>query len=302
MEAQFNQHDVLKQKEPDLEHPATYRYVIGKVVVTPAEIVYQVGVFDQGKLVGAGAMNHKMHDKLVKVMATRAFYAPDDCLADVHEQDFEGQIVVLRLNRLGSDCRIPENQLWRAEDGFGCKPHLAGRAVFAQCLADGEHARWARQDFFGILKPELAPEAYRTKDVKRIKMPTWNEMSEREQRIWNGVHIMGWALQTAMDGQTEYLDNGLALSGGLFIEPVSSAWRLDDYGNVWNPITNLNQAWEAEQRILSGAVLSKLKYTLALRETLKAMDGSFESIFRMAHASAAERCEAMYHAWITQTI
>ena len=51
----------------------------------------------------------------------------------------------------------PENQLWLASGGFGCSPTAAGRAVYATCLGDGEHTRWNREDFIGILNEQHLP-------------------------------------------------------------------------------------------------------------------------------------------------
>ncbi len=45
-----------------------------------------------------------------------------------------------------------------AHDGFGCSPHALGRSIRCTCLGDGEHTRWNRSDFNGILKEEFLPE------------------------------------------------------------------------------------------------------------------------------------------------
>lgn len=43
-------------------------------------------------------------------------------------------------------------------DGFGCSPHAIGRSIRCTCLGDGEHTRWNRSDFIGILKDECLPD------------------------------------------------------------------------------------------------------------------------------------------------
>ena len=50
-----------------------------------------------------------------------------------------------------------------AHDGFGCSPHAIGRSVRCTCLGDGEHTRWNRSDFIGILKDEYMPDWAREK-------------------------------------------------------------------------------------------------------------------------------------------
>ena len=73
-------------------------------------------------------------------------------------QELEGKVLVLSLTALKESCWSPQNQLWLAGSGFGCHPNASGRAVYATCLGDGEHTRWNRSDFLGILKDEYLPE------------------------------------------------------------------------------------------------------------------------------------------------
>lgn len=41
---------------------------------------------------------------------------------------------------------------------LAASPHSSGRAVFATSLADGETARWNREDFVGVLDDKFLPE------------------------------------------------------------------------------------------------------------------------------------------------
>jgi hypothetical protein len=71
---------------------------------------------------------------------------------DVHEQDFTGELLILRDTALNEASRTPENQLFLADvGGFGCTPGSIGRAVMGHFLIDGERANFNRQDFVGIV-------------------------------------------------------------------------------------------------------------------------------------------------------
>lgn len=58
--------------------------------------------------------------------------------------------------------KVAENlevdRLAYAHDGFGCSPHAIGRSIRCTCLGDGEHTRWNRSDFIGVLQENLLPE------------------------------------------------------------------------------------------------------------------------------------------------
>ena len=66
--------------------------------------------------------------------------------------------LVLSPDTLRESCWTQENQLWYAHDGFGCSPHAIGRSIRCTCLGDGEHTRWNRLDFIGVLQENLLPE------------------------------------------------------------------------------------------------------------------------------------------------
>ena len=73
-------------------------------------------------------------------------------------QALEGKVLVMSPYTLKESYWSQENQLWLATGGFGCSPTAAGRAVYATCLGDGEHVRWDRSDFIGIIKDEHLPD------------------------------------------------------------------------------------------------------------------------------------------------
>lgn len=93
-------------------------------------------------------------------------YTSEDCVQDSGSQDWNDKILVISPRCLSPDYRTPEFQLWRGDGGFGCSPTATGSAVFAVCLADDERARWSRNNFLGILKPELVEQHKRSHKAK----------------------------------------------------------------------------------------------------------------------------------------
>lgn len=78
-----------------------------------------------------------------------------DVKKGAYSADYTGQVLVLKADRLAEPYQQPEFQLWKAFGGFGCNPTGFGRAVFVQCLADGEKTRFERYDFHGIATDEV---------------------------------------------------------------------------------------------------------------------------------------------------
>lgn len=69
----------------------------------------------------------------------------------------DNQVVVIRPERLRPEYRTAVNQLVLAKSGFGTSAFSRGRAVFTLNLYTGEEARWNREDFMGLMKPEHMP-------------------------------------------------------------------------------------------------------------------------------------------------
>lgn len=72
--------------------------------------------------------------------------------------DYEGKVLVLRGDVLKDRYKTPEDQLFLADGGFGCRPNSRGRKVFGKFLKDGEDTHFYREDFAGILKDEYLPD------------------------------------------------------------------------------------------------------------------------------------------------
>ena len=94
-------------------------------------------------------------------------------------QDLTGKVLVMSPFTLKESYWAPENQLWLASGGFGCSPTASGRAVYATCLGDGEHIRWNREDFIGILRDEHLPDWAQKKleELNVQKSPERGEMT-----------------------------------------------------------------------------------------------------------------------------
>ena len=93
-----------------------------------------------------------------KAVQALNLFGTEHCVGDRAEQDFTGKVLVLSPDVLREQYWGQEYQLLYAQSGFGCKPHSSGRAVFATSLADGETARWNREDFVGVLDDKFLPE------------------------------------------------------------------------------------------------------------------------------------------------
>ena len=73
--------------------------------------------------------------------------------------DLTQQRLVLAHTRLNRRYQMPRFQIFQATGGFGCQEGSLGSAVFGIHIADGESARWNRNDFIGIATDELVNQA-----------------------------------------------------------------------------------------------------------------------------------------------
>lgn len=96
-------------------------------------------------------------DQFRKALAELQLFGRSQC-ESMMGRELEKRILVLSPVALKESCWSPQNQLWLAGGGFGCRPSASGRAVYATCLGDGENTRWNRSDFIGILREEHLPE------------------------------------------------------------------------------------------------------------------------------------------------
>ena len=79
------------------------------------------------------------------------------CDQDSDRRDYTGQLLVVKESALAPWAREPENQLWVATHGNGCRPDAIGRSVFAVNLFDGDKASFDRADFYGVADVSKLP-------------------------------------------------------------------------------------------------------------------------------------------------
>ena len=82
----------------------------------------------------------------------------EQCSAGMYSGDTVGKVLVMKPDTLKEQYWTQQSQLWLATGGFGCDPKASGRAIYGVCLADGEQARWNREDFIGVLDEQYLPE------------------------------------------------------------------------------------------------------------------------------------------------
>ena len=99
---------------------------------------------------------------LVATQARRAYeqlhlFDEKQCTSVFEFESVAGQVLVLKPEMLLDEYKTQKCQLYKAERGFGCMPTASGRAIYGTFLVDGEQARFNREDFLGVLKPEHLP-------------------------------------------------------------------------------------------------------------------------------------------------
>ena len=112
-------------------------------------------------------------DRFVKTLKQiwdeKELFNQHHCLSERDgEIDYTGKVVVISPHVLKDEYKTPENQLFLARCGFGCKPDSLGRKVFGEFLVDGEETYYLRSELLGVIKDEFLPEwaANRLEEIK----------------------------------------------------------------------------------------------------------------------------------------
>lgn len=66
-----------------------------------------------------------------------------------------GKVAILPYNFFKTECRKPENQLFRLEGGFGTSPLGRGNSCYGRFCVDGEECRIDKFEFVGIGNAEV---------------------------------------------------------------------------------------------------------------------------------------------------
>lgn len=86
-------------------------------------------------------------------------YDGSHCIPESGEElDYEGRVLIFSPEKLSEDHLKPEEQLFIAEGGFGCRPNARGNKIFGEFLSDGEKCYITRQDVSGVIKDECLPD------------------------------------------------------------------------------------------------------------------------------------------------
>lgn len=127
------------------------------------------------------------HPGLTDLFATRVqreyqslnLFDSKHCVEDAWMQDFTGKVLVIKGNVLKDQYKRPEDQLFIAVSGFGCRPEARGTKVYGAFLSDGEEAQFLRQDFFGPIKDEHLPDWAK----ERVAQITGSEAPDQGQAM-----------------------------------------------------------------------------------------------------------------------
>lgn len=104
-------------------------------------------------------------------MARIKMYNDKDCIRNMYEgtQDNSGCIAIIKPEWFKPSSRQPDNQLFRLNYGFGCRPTAVGNACYGEFCIDGEEVRLERYDFIGIAGTEAVERALKLEQERTTK-------------------------------------------------------------------------------------------------------------------------------------
>lgn len=98
-------------------------------------------------------------EMVCKIWKDLGLYDKSHCYDESCEAlDYAGKIVVIHPRSLTDEEKTPDNQLFLAKKGNGCKPLATGTAVFGTFLKTKKTESVMRGEIIGVIKLELLPE------------------------------------------------------------------------------------------------------------------------------------------------
>ena len=98
-------------------------------------------------------------EMVCKIWKDLGLYDKSHCYDESCEAlDYAGKIVVIQPRSLTDEEKTPDNQLFLAKKGNGCKPLATGTAVFGTFLKTKKTESVMRGEIIGVIKLELLPE------------------------------------------------------------------------------------------------------------------------------------------------
>ena len=98
-------------------------------------------------------------ETVCKVWRDLGLYDKSHCYDESCEAlDYTDKIVVIQPRSLTDEEKTPDNQLFLAKKGNGCKPLATGTTVFGMFLKTKKTESFMRGEIIGVLKLELLPE------------------------------------------------------------------------------------------------------------------------------------------------
>lgn len=91
-----------------------------------------------------------------KEWANLNLYDYKNCYED--RTDYKGKVLAVRPDILKDEYKTPDNQLFYATGGFGCKEDSLGRKIYGVLLKDREECVFLRGEVIGAVKLELIPD------------------------------------------------------------------------------------------------------------------------------------------------
>jgi len=100
-----------------------------------------------------------------------------DCVPGGMRGDLNGQVAVIKPERLAPEYRDATSQLVLVTGGFGASPQARGQAVYCTELLSKQEYRYDRGDIAGVISPDKMP-GWAAKELAAIRGPRERESFE----------------------------------------------------------------------------------------------------------------------------